>query len=229
MEKQRIMSPIAYADFWESFLPTIYSLVLIIIAVVIVYYILRARGKPVVVTKTLVKGDNLGFGVSVERKMIKDARVRCNNISYAWEDGAKLERKDLGVGDAPSSFFPYQVAVEYVDDISKDPKWNYDKTEGMEPCGGVLITVKEITTRETVHVCGYPIPKNVKTPFVFARNARDLFSASVRIIGEGVDERRDYSLNVGLDSPIVSAIREGKSLMDYVSYSFALKKHPHAF
>jgi hypothetical protein len=59
--------------------------------------------------------------------------------------------------------------------------------------------------------------------------ASDLFIASVRIIGEGVEERRDYSLNVGVDGHVVSAIREGRPLMDYVSYSFALKKRPHAF
>jgi hypothetical protein len=51
-----------------------------------------------------------------------------------------------------------------------------------------------------------------------------MFNASIRIIGEGVEEKRDYSLNVGLNSLIVPAIKEGKPLMDYVSLSFALKK-----
>jgi hypothetical protein len=64
---------------------------------------------------------------------------------------------------------------------------------------------------------GYPVPKNVKTPFVFAPYAGNLFSASVRIIGESLEEKRDYSLNVGLNSYIVSAIRESRPLMDYVS------------
>lgn len=223
------MSPIGYAGvFWESFLSPIYSLVFTAIGVLIgglaVYYLLRVRGKPRISIKTLVKGDNLGFSVSVERSMIKDARVRCNNVNYFWEDGTRLERKDLDVGDVPSSFFPYQVNVEYVDDISIHSKWTYDKIEGKEPYGGVLITVKEMTTRETVHVKGYPIPKNVKTPSIFAPYASDLLSACVRIIGEGVEEKRDYSLNVGLNSLIVPAFKEGKSLMDYVSFSFALKK-----
>jgi hypothetical protein len=226
--ESRAMSPIGYAGaFWESFPSPIYWAILTIIGVVIgglaVYYLLRVRGKPRLFIQTLVKGDNLGFGVSVERNMIKDARVRCNDINYFWEDGTRLERKDLYVGDAPSSFFPYRVNVEYVNHISEHSKWTYEDETRFS--GGVLITVKEMATQKTVHVEGHPIPKNVMTPVVFARSPKEpIFDASIRIIGEGVEEKRDYSLNVGLNSLIVPAIKEGKPLMDYVSFSFELKK-----
>jgi hypothetical protein len=222
------MSPIGYAGaFWESFLSPIYQLISTIIGVVIagvaVYYLLRAIGKPRLFIKTLVKGDNLGFSVSVERNVIKDARVRCNNINYFWEDGTRLERKDLYVGDAPSSFFPYRVNVEYVNHISENSGWTPEEEARFS--GGVLVTVKEITTQKTVHVEGHPIPKNATTPVVFARSPREpMLNVSIRIIGEGVEEKIDYSLDVGLNSLIVPAIKEGKPLMDYVSFSFALKK-----
>jgi hypothetical protein len=225
--ESRAMSPIGYAGaFWESFLSPIYQLILTIIGVVIagvaVYYLLRAIGKPRFSIKTLVKGDNLGFSVSVERNMIKDARVRCNNINYFWEDGTRLERKDLYVGDVPSSFFPYRVNVEYVNNISENSRTHEE--EARFRCG-VLITIKEITTQKTVHVEGHPIPKNFTTPVLFGRSPKEpIFNASIRVIGEGVEEKRDYSLNVGLNSLIVPAIKEGKPLMAYVSFSFALKK-----
>jgi len=146
------MPPLGYAGvFWESFLSPIYSLILTIIGVVIgglaVYYLLRVRGKPRLFIKTLVRGDNLGFSVSVERNMIKDARVRCNNINYFWEDGTKLERKDLYVGDAPSSFFPYRVNVEYVNHMSEYSTWTCEEEGRFR--GGVLITVKETTIQKT--------------------------------------------------------------------------------
>ncbi|MGD0029391.1 MAG: hypothetical protein ABSC91_10685 [Candidatus Bathyarchaeia archaeon] len=161
--------------------------------------------------------------MSVERNMIRDARVRCNNINYFWEDRTRLERKDLYVGDAPCSFFPYRVNVEYVSHISENSGWTHEEESRLS--GGVLITVKEMTTQKTVHIEGHPIPKNFTTPVVFARSPSEpIFNASIRIIGEGVEEKRDYSLNVGLDSLIVPAIKEGKPLMDYVSISFALKK-----
>lgn len=212
----------ALEDFLAQSIGYIIAFVIGVASAVLAGILIKKRERPKVIIDTAQKDDRLGFSVSVRRRMIKDARVRCNNIDCSWEDTTKIERKDLYVGDVPSLFFPFQVNVEYTTDISKYPTWATDQEQSE---GGVLVTVKEITTQKIVYVEGYSIPKKVTAIFVLANYAnRPLFNATVRIIGEGVEEERDYSLHVGLNNLIIPAIREGKPIMNYVQCGFMLKK-----
>jgi len=222
-----VMELIGYImAFWEFIQSWIFPLIWTIIGVVIgelaVFSYLEARKRPKIVIGILKKENKLGFCVSVEKRTIKDARVRCNGINYPWENGTNIERKDLYVGDNPSSFFPYQVSAEFIDDVSKVTRWSIRENE---KSGGVSIAVKEIITQKIVFNSVCQIPKDATLMHVFADYAETpAFIASIRIIGEGIEETRDYPLRVGLKGLTIGAIKEGKPLMDYVTYGFELKK-----
>lgn len=214
----------------NTILSIISGLILTIVGVVIgelaIYHLLRALEKPKLIISTARRENKLGFSVSVKKKMVKDARVRCNNINYFWEekDGKEIERKDLFVGDSPSFFFPFQVDVEYVTDLFGYPNVMVLKCV-KEYSGGILITVKELKSQKIVYQLVYAIPIRTRSMignFHYAN--KPVITASVRIIGEGIEQEKDYSLCVGLNRLVIPAIKEGKPIMDYVSYSFELKK-----
>lgn len=200
------------------------TIVGVVIGEVALYAYMKARERPKIVIDVARKEEKLGFKVSVKRRMIKDARIRCNNISYPWEENnTNIGRKDLYVGDEPSLFFPFQAKVEYVDDVS-----NFERVvaEGSEESGkGILITVRDIATQKIIYRYLISIPTHTVTMQLYARYAdKPRFSASIRIIGEGIEEEHDYALFVGLNNISIPVIKEGKPLMDYISYSFELKK-----
>ena len=179
--------------------------------------------KPRIVIETVHRGDKLGFSVSVKRKMVKDAHVKCNNIAYTWENGNTIEKKDLHVGDAPSLFFPYRISAECVEDVS-----HWERKEGqttVTPVCGIAINVKEITTLDNAFSVIYSLPKGATAYFIDSKYAKyPQFTASIRIVGEGIEEEKDYPLHIGLSGLSVSAIREGKPLMDFVHFGFEIKK-----
>jgi hypothetical protein len=222
------MYPIGYALFsLGDLLSPLYDLLITVVGVVIaelaLYKYMRAMERPKIVIGTARQGNNLGFSVTVRRKMIKDARVRCNNMNYVWEDEGKPERKDLFVGDTPSLFFPFQMSMKYVDDISNYPYWS---SNGQKLVGnGILTTVTETKTQETVYEMCTAIPEGVVTMIVLGQYMNEpSFNATVRIIGEGIEEVKEYFLHLGLNSLVIPAIREGKPIMDFVQCSFELKK-----
>jgi hypothetical protein len=203
----------------------IVAIVLTVVGVVIADMILTYHRKAKFVIETIHKGDKLGFSVSVKRRTIKDARVRCNNMDYPWENGTTSKRKDLFVGDTPSFVFPFQAKVEYVDDISSKFK-DWIKKDGEDP-NGILITIREISTQDVVGSYGIPLsfPKGSAQAFIYGHFDRIHFlDASIRIIGEGIEEERDYLLRVGLDTIYIPAIRDGKPVPELISYRFELKK-----
>jgi hypothetical protein len=212
---------------WDSLQSSLYDLILTIIGVVIadlaVATFLARRGKPKIAIDTVREGDKLGFKVSVDRRTIKNARVRCNNMSYDWkvEPSGETGYKDLLVGDEPSSFFPFQVSADYG---NTKVKFQVNQ-QTVGPYNAVLISVKEITTQKNILRNVIPISKEMASFFYFAPYADEPhFDVSIRIIGEGIEEVKDYSLHVGLNSLSIPIIKEGKPLMDYISYSFELKK-----
>jgi hypothetical protein len=214
------------SSIWDWFAQAIWYIITFIggvVTVVLSEVLMDYLKKPKFIIETIHKGDKLGFNVRVKKRTVKDARIRCNNIDYFWENGNKIERKDLYVGDNPSSFYPFQVTVEYAEDVSNYPRWVSSDKEYEK--GGVLLTVREITTQKTVYVEAFPIPKGVTIMWFYSHyTEKPLFNASIRLIGEGIEEERDYSLWVGLNNLVVPAIREGKPIMDYINYGFEVKK-----
>lgn len=196
----------------------------VVISEVALYYYFRRREKPRINISVSNEKDRLGFSVSTEKKVIRDARVRCNKINYAWEnqDGAKIERKDLYVGDLPSTFYPFQVKLEYLEDITKYRRWIWDEEGGT---GGIVASIIEAETKKTVFTAGYQIPQKATAMWVMGKFAgKPFYDLSIRIIGEGIEEVKDYSLHIGLNSLLIPVIKEGKPIMDNVQCGFQLKK-----
>ena len=205
------------------------SIIAVVIGEMAVYELLKTRGKPKININALCKFGKLGFSVSVEKKMVKDARVRCNNISYDWEtlkdknSTSSVSRKDLHVGDTPSTFFPYQVTMEFMEDFSKYLKVIVPEGE-TEFIGAISIKVAERTTLKTVYDFVLAIPTHTTWVAMLANYTREpAFVASIRLIGEGIEEVRDYACYLKLKRLNIP-IKEGKPVMDYISYSFELKK-----
>jgi len=216
-----------FSQSWAILVGIFIGVVTVLLAEIIVNYL----KKPKLIFDVVNVENNVGISVSVQRKTIKDARVRCNNISYPWfsisKEGTKIEteKKDLYVGDIPSVFFPYQASVEYVRNINT-PQYNryfLTKQPLNEPCEGIVITVKEKITQKQVYNVAYSIPEHLKYMTVFAKyTIEPVIKASVRIIGEGMEEEKDYSLSIGLNNMNVP-MRDGKPAMDYISFGFELK------
>jgi hypothetical protein len=226
------MYPIGYSilSFFQS---ATYDLIITIIGVVIadlaVAIFWARKGKPKITITSATSGNNMGFDVSVKGHSVKSARPRCNNISYPWkEDETESNSKDLIVGDDPSSFFPFQANIEPVDDVSKCEK---SVVKGKQESGkGVLVTVKEIKTEKIVYSDAISIPTDAGGLYVFALASSPwFFDVSIRIIGEGIEEVRDYSLQIRFTNLAIPTIEEGKPLKDVMCRFVFAKKEKSIF
>ena len=214
-----------------------------------VYYLLRAKEKPKILitafSRTTENTENyrtrdVGFAVSVERKMVKDARVRFNDKNYSWveEDGKTVERKDLHIGDAPSKFFPFESTIKYVEDITKYPSAIFHALPTMNITiestkNGILTTLNDSITKQNILSDGIIIPKfPQKLPNgLYLSSLRIKGSAnmrkfkddvSIKLIGEGIEEKKDYVMCVwtfGSDIPIIAE----KPVMNQIKVSLILK------
>jgi hypothetical protein len=241
------MYPIGYALLsLEDFLSSIRDLVLTIIAVVIgevaLYTYFRARERPrIIIGFASGRGPemrNMEFDISVKRHTVKNARVRCNNISYPWTEGdAEVDCKDLFVGDEPSSFFPFHASTEYVDDVTKygSPLAHALNKGKKDSNKGVLVTVREVKTEKIVYSEVYPFPIDAFGLWIIAktteraRNLATKFDVSIRIIGEGIEEVKDYSLQIRLKFLHVPVTEPGEPKMDDIDCSFELFEKKKSF
>ena len=193
------------------------EIIIAMVSILLAEQLLSYWRKPKFIFSTEQKGDKLGFSVKVQKKNVIGAKVRCDGKAYSWDDENKAEEKNLYVGDAPSSFFPFQVIVDYVEDTGNEGKEELAKA--------IIIAVREITTQKVFYGYCVLIRPQASQMFLSAISRdKPLYNVSIRIIGEGIEEVRDYSLYVGLDSLSIPVIKEGKPLMDHVSYSFEAKK-----
>jgi hypothetical protein len=193
---------------------------------------------------------DLGFTVSVKRKMVKDARVRCNGKKYSWveEDGQPIERKDLDVGDFPAQFFPFEgtleyrenMTLEYLKNVSKLPSnyhWVYFQDKQGKPLfslskNGVLITLKDKLTKEIILSNGIVLPNfeelpkddlegiDIKSSLNISR--LKTFDISIRLIGEGIEEEKDYVMSISICDVNMSLIKD-KLALNQIKVSFNLK------
>jgi hypothetical protein len=239
---------IALMTVWDVLLDHLDQLILTIIGVVIggllIEHYSLSRRSPKIIIEPLQREDKLGFSVSLKKGQIKDARVRCNTIPYSWEnietkypwdswknkdDKVKsVERKDLCVGDEPSSFFPLQVNLEYKKDLYKFLKENYPNQEfpeTKEPIDGMNITVQQLKT-PWIFSFHYPFPKEFTINKDLFSHQQFLINAEIRIIGEGIDEIIDYpeKFFIELSNMNLAAIRSGAPPKEELHYFFKMKK-----
>lgn len=192
---------------------------------------------------------DLGFVVSVKRKMVKDARVRCNGKEYSWvgEKDDTVERKDLYVGDIPSKFFPFEgtleylenVTVEYLKNTSKLPSnyhWAFFADKKHKPLlglsnKGVLMTLRDKVTKETILSNGIVLPRFEELPKDFHAwdvqaslnvNRLKTFDVSIRLIGEGIEEEKDYVMSLSFYALNMSVI-EDKLALNQIKVNLNLK------
>jgi len=216
--------PDSIRDFLASYMVEFVIVVIgSVLASLILYPLLRNLEKPKFSFETVQDVDKLGFRISVKKRMIKDCRVRCNNINYSWEDGdKKIERKDLYVGDTPSVFFPYQLSWSYVKEIPHPSRAN--RVINKKPSDvGVLFTIKELSTKNILFK-EYFLMRNDRFMMIPEYKKECTFNASIRVIGEGVEEVKDYSVKIGLKDLGYPEIKEGKFTSDQIWVTFELKK-----
>lgn len=270
------MNDIVFASVLPIFLNPFYDIIITVIGVVIgdlaVSSYFEWRKKPKVIIGTCAKKveitqnrriSDLGFTIGVKKRMVKDARIRCNNKKYSWveEDGHLIERKDLDIGDVPSQFFPFEGILEYREDIpieffqnmSKLPPehhWVYIRDKKGEPLlglsnNGLALTLKDKVSEEVIFSNGLLLPNFKKLPDNILKNdsTRYLVSSeitgsievskldvSIRLIGEGIEEEKDYKLsvsfyNLGMSLDKESMIQEKLDLNQVnVSLNFKIKK-----
>jgi len=156
--------------------------------------------------ESTMKGSDLGFKVSTLNKTIKSAKVRCNNNSYDWDLGSKGSQRevDLLVGDEPSKFFPFKTSVRWLnmDEIRNLPfRTSFHPLESPTAetiAGGFLFNITEVNINKEVWRLILMVPEGMES---FAMQnpltSQMHLPVSIRIIGEGVEEVRDYS------SPVV--------------------------
>jgi len=208
----------------ENFTTIITSIIGVVIAELALYRYFKNREKPKITITTIQKDNKLGFNVSADRRMIKDARVRCNNVNYRWEneeENSKLDRKDLFVGDAPSVFYPFCIEIKFVKDLKRYFRYAFEGAENE----GIVVSLTDLKTENIVFQEAYAIPQGSKSMLVLGQYSKEnSMDLSIRIIGEGIEEVKDYSLHVGLSNLIIPLIKDGEPEMEHVTCSFMLKK-----
>jgi hypothetical protein len=151
----------------------------------------------------------VGFGVSIEQgKELNDAYVRFNGKRYPWyENGLPKDKIQLLVGDEPSWFFPYSITLDYVEDISKQQNVSSIIKREARSNHGILFTVQELDTKNTVFSRCYSMPKN--TP-AFDLGMNQLISKiSIRLIGEGIERKMSSEGDMYLKRLTVGKLENG--------------------
>jgi len=164
---------------------------------------------------------------------VKNAQVICNLKKCDWEEddnGKKGPKKTLIPGDNFSNVFPFQAKVKEVDDMSKfssfpiySPKSNDSLSQK-----GLLFTIEEIATSTIIGTWGCIIPdqRNIfLTPNLGAPQLELKLGISLRVIGDGIEEARNYLLLIGFDRLFAPPqIPEGKSLADYIGCEYEIEE-----
>jgi len=218
---------IAYASLLDIILNPFYDLIITIIGVILgelaysfLYDIMK---KPKIEIEPISQvGYIFGFSISMIRKSVLNAQVLCNNKSCNWEEGdIKIQKKDLFAGANPSFVFPFQAFVE-------------------ETSEGIIVSIKERTTEKTIYKESFhieappPIHEGHQwklTSMKFEANSKKpSFNVSLRIIGQGIEEKRDFVENVFFDVLHMPLTKDGKPDLEKCILLFNLKqKKKHLF
>jgi hypothetical protein len=225
------MLPINYLSiigFFVNNASTITILVLTgVFAILIAEILLASWKKP----KLLIAVDNrkqgkLGFSVCVRKKEVKNVTVTCNGVKYQWEkdDGTRSDEVNLRINDDPVSFYPFDVAAEFSDDLSEPRFWDISTHKIKQFSGALSLLVTEPTDRRIVQQVNYAIPIHSKYLMIRAHYSNDnIFPVRIRIVGEGLEDESDYILNVGLHTLLIHPIVDGKPLLEYLFWVFEVK------
>ena len=202
----------------------IVEVIAVVVGSLAVYYLLKGKDKVKIIIQSVRKDDKLGFAVNVERKTVKHAQVRCNDIDYDWENqnGDLSHETTLWAGDnRPQVFFPYRSGVVYVEDISKYGDIKVIGCEGTK--GGILIFVEDVKTQKILYQFPSRLIKGFTSLNATSSTSERHIEASIKIIGEGMEERRDYQGFLSVKKISIPVIVEEKPLLNKITYEFGFK------
>ncbi|MDG6902693.1 MAG: hypothetical protein JRM80_12150 [Nitrososphaerota archaeon] len=185
------------------------DIIAIVIAELVIYRYAERRTKAKFVIFPSWGSGKIGFAVGVRNKTVKDARVRYWGSSWEpmevmWEnrDGTQEERKTLYVGDEPARFYPFKTKV------------THERIEGHDR---IDVSVQEIfSPYRSVYSKRMDVPLDSPN-FAFEfkeQGERYPYRASIRIVGEGAEEVKDYDLFFRIAPPVVERDRGGDVFVD---------------
>lgn len=229
-------------NYWGEIIVAIFATIFMVISEVALYYYFKGREKPkMVITPVSKEGYAFGFTVQMLKKNVINARVRCNNKNCFWvETNGKTAKKDLMAGDEPSIVLPFEATIE---STTIDNSWIADRIKVERSIIGqfkrkivlnnVKVESKEVLvlkiffeeTGEVIFTQPFPIPiikyLDVLNKITFIAGKGNYgFKVSLRIIGEGIEEKKEYCVNTTLRWINLPVFKEGKPDLDYVSFIF---------
>jgi|GEM_PF-5393047 hypothetical protein len=225
----------------EFAVSTLFALIVSVIAVVIgelaLYPFLKKLEKPKMEIEPISKvGYLFGFSVTMIKKNVINARVLCNGKECMWEDEkkGKIDKKDLFAGGKASIVLPFEASVQWVEDVKKYPHFNYPAQFKGTETGGIVLRIKEVADNEIVFTNAFPVPilklENGTVTGIRINANHDPYvpiPVTFTIIGEGIEEKRDYCASAFLQWVDIPVFKEGKPDLDYISTLFILKKKKH--
>jgi len=215
------------SNLWAVFIGIVIAVVGAIVAAI--YYDRRHAPKLKFDTrgKTIeAHSEKLGFYVSMERKGVDDATPFCNGVAYDWEEdnGTTAATKNLRVGDAPSSFYPFIVQAAWLQSAQFtdiDPRTVTLKREGgsmdtSDYQGGVYFVFSEAKSHKPFYWLLCPIESGQKSAHLFDFSGSIDFEAKVKVVAKGVDVgNKDYTKGIGLTALNVIGLEEGNISFDF--------------
>lgn len=180
-----------------------------------------------------VKG-HLKLEVRSLNKTLKDARVLCNNTHYPWiyENGKTREKRDILVGESPACFSPLIIEGKILSegDVVKEPEGYSEMWIGTEPpkdahgvpeglsipkgAQAIRLIIREATSGKEATRFGIVAPLSIPDMLLEMRGVKVIENTdlSIRIIAEGIEEVRDYSLALDLRSLLWRHAKDGQYL-----------------
>ncbi len=213
--------------FTDVALSTTITLILTIIGVVLgelaLYPLLKKLEKPKILIKAVHKDGNLfGFSIQMLKKNVLNARVRCNHTNCFWEEKeGRIPKKDLMAGDDPSFVYPF-IASGEVFEVNASP-FLADELKGRQ---GLLLKITETESKKLVFIGSYFVPISAKIKkWIFTPERVDVpnFNVSLTIIGEGIEEKKEYVANVTL-SWVSPVFKDGKPDLHSVDFEFVVEE-----
>jgi hypothetical protein len=228
---------IVFASFLQIILNPLYDLIITIIGVVIgelaVHRLLTEREKPKITIRPACNGSYMGFSVSMIKKNVLQAKIFCNGHNYLWEDKNEnpFEKVDLIAGDVPNVFYPFQGVIKTVKDFSEYHNMAFDVTkyqdinfndENILQIG--ILEIIERATQKVIYINPFLIPKskNQDTLVFVGSKSKNQLDISLRIIGLGIEEKKDYVASVFLKQLNVP-FKEGFPVLTSTSSIFGLE------
>ena len=168
--------------------------------------------------------EKIGFSVSVKDKNIRNAMIFCDNTVIAWldDEGKESKTKNLGVGDNPSTFYPFRAVLSHISFLEKEEKIHLDILQKMVEYGQNFTEKFE----RTIFSSDYLIPLGcfcAKVTPVALYSGSNIY-CNIRVVGEGIESELNRYLTVQI-RPLLFRKSENQDLKNiYINYDLEIVK-----